>query len=82
VIVNLSDAPAHGHVRVPWEEMAGRSWQLDDRLGGHGFQRGGDELTADGLYVALEPWAFHFLAFSPAPAEARAALTGADTLAA
>ena len=82
VVVNLSDAPAQARVRVPWDEMAVRSWQLEDRLGGQSFERDGDALSADGLYVALEPWGFYFLAISAAPAGATAALTGAQTLAA
>jgi hypothetical protein len=57
VVVNLSDAPAQGHVHVPW---AG-SWELVDRLSGARFER---ELTSEGLYVGLEPWGFHFLRFS------------------
>jgi len=57
VVVNLSGEAAQGHVHVPWE---GR-WELVDRLSGARFER---ELTADGLYVGLEPWGFHFLRFS------------------
>ena len=37
---------------------------LTDRLDGERFERDGDELAADGLYVALDAWASHFLAFA------------------
>ena len=47
--------------------------------GGQRFERSGEDLGADGLYVALEPWAFHFLAFSAAPAETEAPLVGAES---
>jgi hypothetical protein len=81
VVVNLSDAPAQGRVRVPWSDLAGRSWELEDRLGGQRFERSGDDLGADGLYVALEPWAFHFLAFSDATAGATDVLRQTDAVA-
>ena len=61
VLVNLSDAPAQARVRLPWES-AGRTWQLTDRLDGERFDRAGDEIAADGLYVALDAWASNFLA--------------------
>src|SRR5262249_46133088 len=80
VVVNLSTAAARARVGVPGTEVAGRTWELEDRLGGQRFERSGDDLGAEGLYVALEPWAYHFLAFSdsaaataPRPADAVAA---------
>jgi hypothetical protein len=63
VAVNYSDAPAEGRVRLPWSDLAGRDWQLTDRLSATQFTRGGDEIASQGLYVALDPWAAHFLSF-------------------
>ncbi len=63
VVVNLSDAPAQARVRLSWDDLAGRAWELSDRLGGQRFERAGDELSAEGLYVALDPWGSHFLRF-------------------
>ena len=54
--MNLGDAPASGHVSLPWDDLRGRSWRLDDALGGAVYERSGDDLR-DGLYVALDPWA-------------------------
>ena len=62
MVVNLSDAPAQARVRLPWDDVAGRTWQLTDRLDGERFERAGDELAAEGLYVALDAWASNFLA--------------------
>jgi hypothetical protein len=62
VVVNLSDQPAQARVYLPWAgELRGRVWEMADRLTGQTFERGGDELAADGLYVALDGWAQHFL---------------------
>jgi hypothetical protein len=65
VVVNLSGAPAQARVRLPWGDLTGRPWELTDRLDGRRFERAGDELADAGLYVALDPWALHFLVFAP-----------------
>ncbi len=64
MVVNYADAAAQGRVHLPWQDLAGRGWQLTDLLAADGFEREGDELAADGLYVALDPWASHFLSFA------------------
>jgi len=64
VVVNFGEAGAQGRVRLPWDELAGRDWELTDHLSGACFTRSGDELTRDGLYVDLPPWASHFLALA------------------
>jgi glycosidase len=66
VVVNLSDAPAQGRVRLPWGGLADRAWTLTDRLSGQAFDRDGADMADEGLYVALNGWAAHFLAFAPA----------------
>jgi hypothetical protein len=64
VVVNLSAAPAQARVRLPWPDLAGRTWELTDRLDGQRFERAGDALLGAGLYVALHAWQVHFLAFA------------------
>jgi glycosidase len=61
VVVNLSDAAVQGRVRIDWDDLAGRSWRLHDRLSGATYDRSGDELASAGLYVDLAPWSFHVL---------------------
>ena len=63
VIVNLSEYASQAHVQLPWNEMAGRAWQLKDVLSGALFERDGSELQLQGLYVDLPAWRFHFLCF-------------------
>ncbi len=63
VVVNLSDEPAEARVHLPLDRLGRRSWELSDRLSAETFERSGDELAGEGLYVALEAWGFHFLAF-------------------
>jgi glycosidase len=66
VIVNLAGAPAQARVQLPWDDLGGRSWTLDDQLSGVRFERDGYEMAGAGLYVALDPWGSHFLRVSPA----------------
>lgn len=63
VIVNLSDRPSQGHVRLPGLQLSGRSWRMVDLLSGEVFERNGDEITEPGLFVDLQPWGYHFLEF-------------------
>ena len=63
VVVNLSSSAAQARVRLPWDDLGARAWELSDRLSGQTFERDGDELSGQGLYVALDPWASHFLEF-------------------
>jgi hypothetical protein len=63
VVVNLSPAPAQAQVRLPWNDLAGRDWALTDSPDGRRFERPGGAMSADGLYVGLDPWGSHFLAF-------------------
>ena len=61
VIVNFADTPAQAHVHVPWDDLGGRSWRLEDPLSGDGCDRNGDEMQNVGLYVELSPWRAHLL---------------------
>jgi len=64
VVVNFGDVPASGHVSLPWDELRGQAWQLDDAATGERYERSGDDLR-DGLYVALEPWAWNLFTLTP-----------------
>jgi glycosidase len=65
VAVNLSAAPAQAEIQVPWEELAGRAWRLEDRLDGAIFERNGDGVRGPGLYVGLPAWGCHFFRLDP-----------------
>jgi hypothetical protein len=61
IIVNLSGSGAQGLVRLPWDELPGRRWQVTDFFSGQMYERNGDEMRNPGLYVDLPPWGFHIL---------------------
>jgi hypothetical protein len=61
IVVNLSDSDAQGRVRLPWNELPGKSWQMTDLFTGLRYERSGSEMCHPGLYVDLPPWGYHVL---------------------
>jgi hypothetical protein len=62
VVVNLSEHPAQARVHPSWAgELIGDDWDLHDLLGEEVYQRDGDELAVEGLYVELPAWGAHLL---------------------
>ncbi|MEV6300609.1 alpha-amylase [Actinoplanes sp. NPDC051861] len=62
VVVNFSARAAQGRVALPWPELAHRAWRLTDLLDGRVFERDGDDMVGNGLFVDLPPWGTHVLA--------------------
>jgi hypothetical protein len=58
IVVNLGSTTARGLVRVPWDDVTGRSYRLTDPTTGVDVTRSGDDLH-DGLYVELGAWHWH-----------------------
>ena len=65
VVVNDADNPAAAMVRLPWNDLAGLTWRLDDLLDGDTYIRDGDDMERSGLYVALPPRAYHVFRWTP-----------------
>ena len=65
IVVNLSGASAQTLVRIPWDDVKGKSWQLADVFSGDVYERNGDEMEEQGLYVDLPGWGYHFVQFKP-----------------
>jgi hypothetical protein len=61
IVINFSARPAQGRIQLGWPDLPGRDWRFTPLMGGDGFDRAGDELAADGLFVDLPPWGFHLL---------------------
>jgi len=60
-VVNYADQPAQGRVRLDLPGVAGAGCRLTDLLTGEQFDRSGDELAGDGLYVELAGWQCYLL---------------------
>jgi hypothetical protein len=65
IVVNFADEPAHGRVRLPWDDLAGRTWRLEDVLAGNCFECDGGALADEGLQVELTAWGTRLLALQP-----------------
>jgi hypothetical protein len=61
LVVNLAASRSQARGRFPWEDLAGRSWQLTDTFSGGVYERDGNEMRDPGLYVDLGAWGLHCL---------------------
>lgn len=61
IAVNFSDHSAQALVRLPWDDLAGRTLRLTDLFNGDVYTRTGNEMLNPGLFVNLDAWGFHFL---------------------
>ena len=64
VVVNLSDSPSQGLVRLPWGDGRDKSIPLEDLFSGTRYPRHGNEMADPGLFVGLPAWGCHFFKFS------------------
>jgi hypothetical protein len=60
VVINLSHTRCQGRIHLPWTDLKGRTSLLVDVMNGERYERDGDEMVDQGLYVDLEAWKFHF----------------------
>ena len=56
VAVNYACNQSQCHVRLPFADLAGRKWKLQDQLGPACYEWIGDDLLGRGLYLDLVPW--------------------------
>jgi len=59
IIINFRQEAAQARVHLPWDELRGKQWRLNDLLSGESYDRNGDEMRDAGLYVDLKPWQCH-----------------------
>ena len=59
IVINFRQDGAQARVHLPWDELRGKTWRLNDLLSGQAYDRSGDEMRDAGLYVDLRPWQCH-----------------------
>jgi hypothetical protein len=59
IVINFGQGAAQALVHVPWDELRGKQWRLDDVLSGETYERSGSDMRDAGLYVDLKPWKCH-----------------------
>jgi glycosidase len=60
-LVTVNYAPHQGqcYVRLPWEDLRGKTVRLRDRTSAAVYDRSGDDLAARGLYLDVPSWGHH-----------------------
>ena len=66
VAVNYAGAAGRCYVRLPFDDLAGRSIRFTDLLGDAVYDRNGDDLLTRGLYLDVPAWHVHVFEVSPA----------------
>ena len=56
VAVNYASNQSQCHVRLPFEDLTGSRWQLQDQLSSARYEWSGDDLHGRGLFLDLAPW--------------------------
>ena len=60
IVVNLSGSRTQARVRAPWHDLQGERVWLVDGLTNTEFERSGNEIQGEGVYIELGPWERHF----------------------
>lgn len=61
IVINCLDLNAQALIKLPWDEIKGKTWQMTDLFAETKYERDGDALVDTGLFVDLPPWGFHFM---------------------
>lgn len=60
IIINFSDTISQALVKVPLDKLRGKMWRLHDPLSNESYDRNGNDMLDNGLYIELGPWKSHF----------------------
>ena len=64
VTANYASHPSQCYVRLPFSDLAGHRWHFRDLLGEARYERDGDDLKSNGLYLDVPPWQCHAFEFA------------------
>lgn len=56
VAVNYAPNQSQCYVRLPFDDLAGSQWRLQDQMSTAAYDRDGNDLQARGLYLDMSPW--------------------------
>lgn len=63
VTVNYSHASSQCFVKLPFEDLRNKKWQLKDLIQGTTYERSGDQLVNEGLYLDEPGWKVYVFEF-------------------
>ena len=56
VAVNYAPNQSQCYVRLPFADLAGSQWRLQDQMGSAIYDRDGNDLQSHGLFLDMSPW--------------------------
>jgi glycosidase len=59
IVINLSNQQSQALIKVPWEDLRGKTCWLSDALWSEVYERNGSQMLSPGMFVDLKPWAMH-----------------------
>jgi glycosidase len=59
IAVNYAENQSQCLVRLPFADLGGKTWRLQDLLGSENYDRDGDSLEARGLFLDMRPMSYH-----------------------
>ncbi len=65
VVVNYAPVQSQCYVRLPFDDLRGHDWRLDDLMSAASYTRQGDELIQRGLYLDVPAWGYHVFELNP-----------------
>ncbi|OGN93778.1 MAG: alpha-amylase [Chloroflexi bacterium RBG_13_50_21] len=65
VVVNYASHQSQCYLIMPWDDFAGRTWRFHDMLGVAMYDRNGDDLSTQGLYLDMPSWGYHVFEVEP-----------------
>jgi hypothetical protein len=64
VVVNYAPNQSQCYLGLPFADLAGVAWRLDDQLEDAAYDRKGDDLLSHGLYLDVPAWRVHVFALN------------------
>jgi hypothetical protein len=64
VAVNNASNQSQCYVRIPFPDLAGSQWKLQNQMGPDGYDRDGDDLASRGLFLDMSPWQAAVISFA------------------
>ncbi|HEY7698194.1 MAG TPA: alpha-amylase, partial [Vicinamibacteria bacterium] len=59
IAVNYAGQQGQCYLRLPFPDLAGLEVHLEDRMGPARYDRQGNDLVSQGLYLDMPPWSYH-----------------------
>lgn len=56
VAVNYAPNQSQCHLRLPFNDLSGKQWRIEDQLSNEAYDWDGDALQTRGLYLDMMPW--------------------------